>query len=286
MNGEKSDSEGESLTGATALHQFPVVEKVIATMHRSGNSAPDLRSMAEIANLSPYHFARTFRKVTGSPPGEFLTAWRLQRAKQLLLTTDLWVAEICHEVDYESLGPFTTSFKRLAGLPPGKVRRLPEELHAVLGRAESAVGSSPSIHTEAGVPFRVHDPERVGGMIFVGLFSSAIPQGRPAAGAILGAPGAYRISPVPDGNYYLMAAALPHTKDPTKLLLLSDALRAGRAERPLTVPGGKVGGPAEVALRPVWNIDPPALIALPVLLAERLASTRDPLKAGRTRRAS
>lgn len=268
-----------------ASRHLPAVERVITAMHQREDGPLCLHAMSEIANLSPYHFARTFRKVTGSPPGEFLTAWRLQRAKQLLLDTDLGVAEICHEVGYESVGTFTTSFKQLVGLPPGKMRRLPEELHAVLGCAESVSGSAPSARTEAGVAFRVHGSAPAGSIIFVGLFPTAIPQGRPAAGMILETPGAYRLHPVPNGNYHLMAAALPLTEDPAKLLLPGDALRVGRATQPLTVRGGKVGGQAEVALRTVRSIDPPVLVALPALLLERLAFSGDHLKAGNTQRA-
>lgn len=260
-----------------APHHLLTVERVVAAMRRREDGTLCLRTMAEMANLSPYHFARTFRKVTGSPPGELLTAWRLERAKQLLLSTDLGVAEVCYEVGYGSLGTFTTRFKELVGLSPGRMRRLPEELHAVLGRAESALGSVSAAHTEAGVAFRVHDPDLAGGMIFAGLFPTAIPQGRPAAGMVLRAPGTYRLHPLPDGHYHLMAAALPRTEDPTKLLLPGDALRVGRAPHPLTVRGGKVVGQAdvEVALRPVRSTDPPVLVALPALLLERLASGRD-----------
>ena len=79
--------------------------------------------MAEMANLSPYHFARIFRNVTGIPPVEFLTAVRLERAKRLLLGTEMGVAEVCFEVGYESVGTFATRFKDLVGLPPGRMRR-------------------------------------------------------------------------------------------------------------------------------------------------------------------
>ncbi len=112
---------------ASALHG-PAIERVISAMRgRVGDTLP-LHAMAEIAHLSPYHFARVFRQVTGIPPGEFLGALRLERAKQLLLTTDLSVTEICFEVGYGSLGTFTSRFTRLVGLPPGRTRRLPEEL--------------------------------------------------------------------------------------------------------------------------------------------------------------
>ncbi len=66
---------------ASALHG-PAIERVISAMRgRVGDTLP-LHAMAEIAHLSPYHFARVFRQVTGIPSGEFLNALRLERAKQ------------------------------------------------------------------------------------------------------------------------------------------------------------------------------------------------------------
>ncbi len=76
---------------ADAPHRL-AVERVIAVMRERVDDTLPLHAMAEISHLSPYHFARVFRQVTGIPPGEFLSALRLERAKELLLTTDLTAA--------------------------------------------------------------------------------------------------------------------------------------------------------------------------------------------------
>ncbi len=273
MNGEPRFG-GEVSAGAASSRHLMAVERVISAMYRREDGALCLRTMAEMANLSPYHFARTFRKVTGIPPGEFLTAVRLERAKQLLVRTDLSVAEVCFEVGYESVGTFATRFKDLVGLPPGRMRRLPEELHAALGHADGCYQWSPP-PKQAGVAFRVHGPDLPESMIFAGLFPTAVPQGRPVVGIVLEAPGSHRLYPVPDGRYHLMVAALPRSQDPWELLAPGDALRVGRAPRPLTVRGGRVvGGRADVTLRPTQPTDPPVLVALPNLLLERLTSGR------------
>lgn len=115
----------EDRSHADAAHRL-AVERVIAAMRERVGDALPLPTMAEIAHLSPYHFARVFWQVTRIPPGEFLSALRLERAEQLLLTTDLSVAEIYFEVGYNSLGKFTTRFTGLVGLYPGRVRGLPE----------------------------------------------------------------------------------------------------------------------------------------------------------------
>jgi AraC-like DNA-binding protein len=271
MNGEPG---GEASVGAAPSRHLTTVERVIAAMHQHEDGTLYLHTMAEMANLSPYHFARIFRNVTGIPPGEFLTAVRLERAKRLLLGTEMGVAEVCFEVGYESVGTFATRFKDLVGLPPGRMRQLPEELHTALCRAGGWYQSLLSSPEEAGVAFRVHGPDLGGSVIFVGLFPTAVPQGRPVAGTVLGAPGSHRLHPVPDGHYHLMAAALPRSEDPWRLLAPGDALRVGRARHPLAVRGGRVGGQVDVTLRPVLPTDPPVLVALPNLLLERLTSAR------------
>jgi AraC family transcriptional regulator len=91
------------------------------------------------------------------------------------------------------------------------------------------------------------------------------------AGTILTAPGIYRLAPVPDGRYHLMAAALPRSEDPSIHLLPGDALRVGRARGPLTVRGGRTNERMDVTLRPLEATDPPVLVSLPALLIERYA---------------
>ena len=273
MNGKPGFEDEASLSPAPSRHA-PLVERVIAAMHR-GDGALRLGTMAEMANLSPYHFTRTFRRITGVPPGEFLTAVRLERAKQLLLGTEMGVAEVCFEVGYESVGTFATRFKDLVGLPPGMIRRLPEGLYEALARAGGEAWPMLPSPTGAGVAFRVHGQDLAGCLVFAGLFPSAVPHGRPVAGAVLGAPGSHRLHLVPDGRYHLMAATLPRSQDPWKLLAPGDALRVGRARYPVIVRRGQTDGPVEVALRPAQLTDPPVLVALPNLLLERLTSGRN-----------
>jgi hypothetical protein len=105
-------------------------------------------------------------------------------------------------------------------------------------------------------------------LIFVGLFSDPIAQRRPVAGTVLTGPGPFRFPTPPDGQYHLFAAAVPHPRDPLACLLPGAALQVGRAAGPLRVRAGRVGGPAEIALRPARPTDPPILVALPALLLD------------------
>ena len=81
---------------------------------------PDLCSEAD---LSEWHFLRSFRAAFGETPHEFLTRLRLDRAKELLTVSGRPVTEICFDVGFSSLGSFSTLFRRQVGLSPAEYRR-------------------------------------------------------------------------------------------------------------------------------------------------------------------
>lgn len=74
--------------------------------------------LAAAAGLSRAHFSRAFRRAFGESPHQYLLTRRLERAAALLRTTDRSVAEVCLAVGLQSLGSFTTSFKRMFGMTP------------------------------------------------------------------------------------------------------------------------------------------------------------------------
>jgi AraC-like DNA-binding protein len=82
----------------------------------------DVDDMARAAGLSRAHFSREFRRAFGEAPHAYLLTRRLERAAALLRMTDRSVAEICFDVGLQSLGSFTTSFKRAYGSTPTAYR--------------------------------------------------------------------------------------------------------------------------------------------------------------------
>lgn len=78
--------------------------------------------MAQAAGLSRAHFSREFRRTFGDSPHAYLLTRRLERAAALLRNTDRSVAEICMAVGLQSVGSFTTSFKRAFGATPTAYR--------------------------------------------------------------------------------------------------------------------------------------------------------------------
>jgi AraC family transcriptional regulator len=78
-----------------------------------------LEALAAIAAMSPFHFARAFKAATGEPPHRFVMRRRVERAKVLLKTTALPVAEIAFRAGWENSSHFTQAFKAVAGVTPG-----------------------------------------------------------------------------------------------------------------------------------------------------------------------
>jgi AraC-like DNA-binding protein len=78
--------------------------------------------MARAAGLSPAHFSRSFQRTFGVSPHQYLLTRRLERAAALLRNTDRTVTDICFLVGLDSVGSFTTSFRRVFGTTPTAYR--------------------------------------------------------------------------------------------------------------------------------------------------------------------
>lgn len=78
--------------------------------------------LASAASLSPAYFSREFARCFGESPHQYLLTRRLERAAALLRTTDWDVARICFAVGANSVGSFSTSFRRMYGVAPGAYR--------------------------------------------------------------------------------------------------------------------------------------------------------------------
>ena len=77
----------------------------------------DLDSIADEAAFSKFHFMRTFKKIYGLTPHQYLTYVRVERAKELLRAGDT-VAKTCFSVGFDSISSFTGLFKRRVGATP------------------------------------------------------------------------------------------------------------------------------------------------------------------------
>lgn len=74
--------------------------------------------------MSTTHFSRVFKQQTGFSPYDYVLMMRLNKAKELLLKTDMYIAEIAYETGFNSEANFVYCFKNIEGISPGKFRKL------------------------------------------------------------------------------------------------------------------------------------------------------------------
>lgn len=86
-------------------------------LHEDLRRGPSLDELAAEAGLSRAHLAREFASTFGVPPHQYLIGLRLAHAKRLLAAGDS-VTQTCFETGLESLGAFSTTFRRMTGLSP------------------------------------------------------------------------------------------------------------------------------------------------------------------------
>ena len=70
-----------------------------------------------------HHFARLFKRSTGSAPHQYVLQQRIERAASLLRSTPLPIAEIAHRCGFNDQSHLANSFKRMHGQSPSAFRR-------------------------------------------------------------------------------------------------------------------------------------------------------------------
>ena len=103
------------------------LRRALEFMHDNCGRELRLAEIAAAAYLSAFHFARLFKKITGTTPHAHLAALRIARARRLLAETDLPVGEVGARVGYESQSHFTKVFREATGLTPRAFRAAAQE---------------------------------------------------------------------------------------------------------------------------------------------------------------
>jgi transcriptional regulator GlxA family with amidase domain len=81
--------------------------------------------LAKAAALSRSAFFERFTRCVGQPPMEYLLAWRMAVAKDLLRRREVGLTEIAERVGYGSASAFSTAFSRHVGQAPSRYAREP-----------------------------------------------------------------------------------------------------------------------------------------------------------------
>ena len=81
-----------------------------------------IQDMAEVANMSPSHFLRTFRLLFHVTPYKYLRQRRMKRAAYMLRDYTISITEVCNSVGFKSLSNFSWEFQKWYGVSPRAYR--------------------------------------------------------------------------------------------------------------------------------------------------------------------
>jgi len=99
------------------------IRRSVELMYTQLDQDLSLKDVAAASYLSPFHFARLFKKITGSTPHNYLAGIRSTRAQRLLAESDLSITEIAARVGYLSASHFTKAFRQATGTTPREFRK-------------------------------------------------------------------------------------------------------------------------------------------------------------------
>lgn len=117
-------------SGWAAALGDPRLADALAAIHARPGDDWTVTGLARVASMSRSSFYERFTATVGVPPGEYLARWRIHVACGLLSTTSTPIGSIARASGFATDAGFSTSFKRLVGMPPSHYR-------AATGRGEA-----------------------------------------------------------------------------------------------------------------------------------------------------
>lgn len=99
------------------------IRRSVELMHAQLDQDLSLKALAAASYLSPFHFSRLFKKLTGATPHSYLASMRANRAQLMLAETEMSISEIGVRVGYLSASHFTKAFRQATGTTPREFRK-------------------------------------------------------------------------------------------------------------------------------------------------------------------
>lgn len=119
------------------------IETVLQLIERDIGRACRPAELAGAVCLSVSRFYDLFRRETGTVPARYLRTCRFEKARQLLLTTDLRIKEVAHQVGVHDTSHFVRDFQKAFGMSPKTFRRSARQDAAVPSPEKSPTISNP-----------------------------------------------------------------------------------------------------------------------------------------------
>jgi len=117
------DSAPEANKGWFAALRDDQTGRALAAIHREPEKDWTVELLAKEVGMSRSGFSARFTNLVGESVMRYLTHWRMQLARELLQETSDTLSVVADRVGYQSEAAFCRAFKRIFGIPPGRVRQ-------------------------------------------------------------------------------------------------------------------------------------------------------------------
>lgn len=115
-------------TDAASFNQNLPVKKALQYIENNYGIQIGLPDIANEVGLNASYLSRLFKKEVGEPITEYLTRYRIEKAKELLKDNTMRLREIAEMVGFNDVSYFSNTFKKVAGMSPTEYRTLSEIL--------------------------------------------------------------------------------------------------------------------------------------------------------------
>ncbi|MDR3224795.1 MAG: AraC family transcriptional regulator [Clostridiales Family XIII bacterium] len=189
-----------------------------------------VEEIAEIFGYSKFHFSREFKKNIGVTPNEYWAALKMEQSlSELERSSSILNAHL--KTGYQSTGTFTSSFQKSTGFTPGEYqeeiekRNLYNEAKSYEGKSDKVFThysfdrNDPSTMQKHTLSVICHMPDDFKGLIFVGIFTTPMPNKPPVLGKAMTRTNRCVVDQIPDGEYYPMVCAIRSNTNPLHYFL-------------------------------------------------------------------
>ena len=102
--------------------RMQAIQSALALVAERYGRRLSLNDLAGAAHMDRHYFCRLFREATGMTPMDYVAEVRVQKARELLRSTDLKVTDIAYRVGFYDSAHLTRTFRKLTGITPSEVR--------------------------------------------------------------------------------------------------------------------------------------------------------------------
>lgn len=116
-------AQTETPPGILGAIADPKLGRAMNAMHQRPDHPWSLDALAQQAGMSRTAFAQRFNALARLTPMHYLTMWRMQKAKEMLVSSNMSMLAIAEKVGYQSEASFGKAFKKCMDISPGACRR-------------------------------------------------------------------------------------------------------------------------------------------------------------------